>query len=191
MFILVLSENMKKIKGALFKFFVKGIRANKSGIYETMLSEEDMKIVNQRILDAAWYPYETFKNCFNAVIKVFAKNDINITTKMGYNAGKETIERLYQGPMMKRELSEGIRSYNSLFKLWFNFGHQHGEIISENEIRISIEEFDPEFKYFYYIAMGWMQSFFDVYIGKKVETNFIEKSWDGDNRTTIKITWNS
>ena len=113
---------MNRVKGALLKLYIKGIRANKSGIYENMLSEEDMEIVNQRILDGAWYSFETFKKCFNAVTQVYAKNDKKIVKKMGYNAGKETIKRLYRGPMMKRDLSDAIKSYNNLFRLWFDFG---------------------------------------------------------------------
>lgn len=182
---------MGRVKGALLKLYIKGIRANKSGIYESMLSEEDMKIVNQRVLDAAWYPFETFKNCFNAVTEVFAKNNKNIVKKMGYNAGKETIQRLYRGPMMKRQLSDAIKSYNNLFKLWFDFGKQYGVIISNNEIHVVIEEFDPEFEFFYYVAAGWMESFFDGYLGTKVSTEFLEKSWKDSKRTVFKITWSS
>jgi len=180
---------MGKVKGALLKLYIKGIRANKSGIYENMLSEEDMEIVNQRILDGAWYSFETFKNCFSAVTQVYAKNDKKIVKKMGYNAGKETIKRLYRGPMMKRDLSDAIKSYNNLFRLWFDFGKQYGEIVSENEIKIIIEDFDPDFEFFYYIAEGWMESFFDGYLGTKVSTEIIEKSWKGAKRTTVKITW--
>ena len=182
---------MSKIKGALFKFYVKGIRANKTGIYQKMLSEEDLKIVNQRILDSAWYPFETFKNCFNAINKVVANNDKDIVKKMGYNAGKETLARLYTNPMNKKELSDAIKSYNNLFKLWFDFGHQYGEIVSDNEIKIIIEDFDPDFEYFYIIATGWMSSFFDAYLRTKVSTSFLEKSWEGDKRTAIKVKWDT
>ncbi|MFX1275128.1 MAG: hypothetical protein ACFFAT_08805 [Promethearchaeota archaeon] len=181
---------MKKVKGALLKFFVKGVRANKSGVYETIIPEEDIKIINTRILDAAWYPFTTFKNSFNAIVKVFAKGDMNIVYKMGYNAGKETIERLYRGPMMKRQLRDAVDSYNNLFKLWFNFGKQYGKIESENELNIYIEEFDPDFEAFYHVARGWMSSFFEGYLDTKVTTKFLEKSWNGDTRTVVNITWN-
>ena len=84
-----------------------------------------------------------------------------------------------------------IKSYNNLFKLWFDFGHQHGEIISDSEIHIFIEDFDPDFKLFYHIAKGWMAGFFESYLGTKVVTHFLKKSWEGDELTSVKITWNS
>ena len=93
--------------------------------------------------------------------------------------------------MKKKDLKTAITSYNNLFKLWFDFGKQHGEIISDNEVHIYIEEFDKDFKLFYHIASGWMRGFFESYLGNKVSTDFLEKSWDENERTVVKITWNS
>jgi len=81
---------MRRVKGVLLKFFVKSIRANKSGIYDNLITEVDMQTVNKRILDAVWYPYEAFKNYFNAVCKVDAKDNVKIIQKWGYKRGKET-----------------------------------------------------------------------------------------------------
>jgi len=144
------------------------IRANKNGAYDTYLSEDDNKYINQRILDSAWYPYDVFKNCYNAVCKVEAKENIKIIENWGYNYGKSVLDRIYKEPLRKRDLQSAVKSYNNLFRLWFNFGKQYGEIISENEVHIFIEEFDKNFKLFYHIASGWMRGFFEFYLGTKV-----------------------
>lgn len=182
---------MRKVKGVLLKFFVKSIRANKTGIYNDLLSEEDMGIVNKRILDGAWYPYEVFKNCFNAVCKVDGRDNVKVIQKWGYNRGKETLERLYKEPLMKRDLSGAVNSYNTLFKLWFNFGKQYGEIQSENNVDIIIEDFDKDFRLFYYIAMGWMQGFFEIYTGISITAKFLEKPWEGADKMVVNLSWNS
>ncbi|MFX1275133.1 MAG: hypothetical protein ACFFAT_08830 [Promethearchaeota archaeon] len=182
---------MKNIKGSLLKNFVIAIRANRSGVYEEFITDEDWKIINQRILDAAWYPYETFKNCFNAVCKVEAKDNIKIIEQWGYDYGNHILDRIYKEPMRKRDLETAMNSYNGLFKLWFNFGKQHGEIISDNEIHVFIEDFDKDFRLFYYNAIGWMRGFFNKYLSTRVTTEFLEKSWEGADKTVVKITWNS
>lgn len=182
---------MRRVKGVLLKFFVKSIRANKSGIYDNLITEDDMETIKKRILDAGWYPYEAFKNCFNAVCKVDAKDNVKLIQKWGHKRGKETLSRLYKEPMMKRDLSSALFSYNMLFKRWFDFGKQYGEIISNNEVHINIENFDSDFRLFYYIAMGWMQGFFEIYTGTNVTAKFLEKSWEGADRTKVKLTWNS
>jgi len=182
---------MKKIKGSLFKAWAIAIRANKSGVYEHLISEEDKKIISQRILDAAWYPFATFKTCINAVCEVEANNNVETIEKWSYNYGKRALERTYKAPMRKTDLNTALKSYNSLFRLWFNFGNQHGEIISNHEVHITIENFDKDFKTFYHSAKGWMHSFFEAFLSKKVTSSFIEKTWEGADKTVIKITWNS
>lgn len=182
---------MKKIKGSLFKAWAIAIRANKSGAYNTLISEEDMQVISQRILDAAWYPFDTFKRCIRAVCKVEAQDNEKIIEKWSYDYGIRALERTYRNPLNKKDLKAAMNSYNNLFRLWFNFGKQYGEIVSENEIHVIIDDFDKDFKVFYHSAKGWMHGFFEIYLGKKVNTYFIEKSWNGANKTSIKITWNS
>ena len=182
---------MRSVKGILLKIFIKSIRANKSGVYDNMITEEDKRIVNQRILDSSWYPYETFKNCFTAVFKVEAKENLNTVIKWGYNYGKQTLERIYKEPMKRADLKSAVDAYNLLFKSWFDFGTQYGELLSDTEVNIVIEDFDRDFIIFYYVAMGWMQSFLEVYLGKKVVTKFLEKSWEGSDKTVFNVTWKS
>ncbi|MFX1275136.1 MAG: hypothetical protein ACFFBP_16265 [Promethearchaeota archaeon] len=182
---------MKHIKGALFKYFIMNIRANKSGLYDNMLTEEEKEIVNQRILDAIWYPYEQFKMIFSRVAKVEAKGDLNNIIKWGYKHAQKTIDRMYKDRMKKRSLKLAISTYDHLFKLWFDFGKQESNIISDNEINISFMDFDDDFDLFYYVASGWIQSFFEAYLGTKIKTKFLQKSWEGADKTTINVTWNS
>ncbi|MFX1239220.1 MAG: hypothetical protein ACFFAS_13055 [Promethearchaeota archaeon] len=179
------------VRGGLFKVFVKSIRANKTNVYDTLLEEDDKEIVNQLILDSGWYPFKTYKNCVNAVAKVDADEATNIVEQWGYNAGKNLVNRVYKNILRKKRIELAIKSYNQLFKLWFNFGVQKGEIISDNELHISFEEFDSNFKFFYHLAKGWITSYFETYLNIKVNATFIKKSWEGADKTIIKLMWNS
>ena len=182
---------MRQIKGAVFKYFIMNIRANKTGIYDELLTEEEKEIVNQRILDAVWYPYDHFKKIFSAVAKAEANNDMNNIIKWGYDYAQKTLDRMYKDRMKKRGLRLAITTYDHMFKLWFDFGKQKGEIISDNEVNISFDDFDKDFDLFYYLACGWIQSFFEAYLGTKVSTKFLQKSWEGDEQTIINLTWTS
>ncbi|MFX1397984.1 MAG: hypothetical protein ACFFAS_13185 [Promethearchaeota archaeon] len=57
----------------MIKPLVIGIKADKSGAYDNLLTDEDKEVISERIFDAAWYPFETYKNCFNAVARIFAR----------------------------------------------------------------------------------------------------------------------
>src|SRR5271157_5487019 len=74
---------MKKVKGTTMMYFVKTIRANKSGVYDKFLVDEDRAIIGTQIFPATWYPYETFKRCFLAVYEVIAKRSLEEVKEWG------------------------------------------------------------------------------------------------------------
>ncbi|MBN1801353.1 MAG: hypothetical protein JW891_07595 [Candidatus Lokiarchaeota archaeon] len=167
---------MKQSKGSMIKTFIVGIRADKSGAYDALLNEEDKQVIHSKILDSIWYPYGTYKRSFNTVTKVFAKGNMEIVRRWGRDRGKEITNRLYRGAQIKRDLRTAVALYNRFFKLWFNFGKQTAEIISENEVNLSYEDFDMDFEAFYYTAIGWIESAFSILTGKKIIAKFLSKS---------------
>lgn len=182
---------VKQVKGTMLVSFVKGIRANKSGVYDKILSEKDREIVSQKILNGAWYPFETFKNCTNAVTQVEAKDNMEIVRKWGRETGEIIMKTIYKSAIAEGNPQKAWTSYNRLFKLWFSFGHQIGDFVSDNEINITFKDFDSDFKNFYYVAMGWIESFFELVLDKKVVSKFLTKSWEGAEETRISISWSS
>ncbi|MFX1236845.1 MAG: hypothetical protein ACFFAS_04985 [Promethearchaeota archaeon] len=178
----------KKVKGSMLKPFVIGIRADKNGTYDNLLSEEDKEVLKLKILDSAWYPYETYKNTFNAVAKVSARGNMEIVRRWGMERGKEITERMYRGARVKRDLKTAVGLFNRFFKLWFNFGAQAEEMISENEVNLTYVDFDLDFEAFYYTAIGWMEIAFNILIGKKINAKFVTKSWIEKKPTVINIT---
>ena len=182
---------MRQVKGALFKHFIINIRANKSGIYDTLLNEEEKNIVKQQVLDALWYPYDHLKMIIVATTKAEAGADKNNLKSWGCEHAKKFLKNLHKDTVKERGKSLALKTYDRLFNLWFNFGKQHGEIVSDNEMNVIFEDFDQDFDLIYYLAYSWIQSFFEAYLGKKISTKFILKSWEGDEKTIINLTWNS
>ena len=179
----------KKTKGSLLKYIVIPIRANKTGIYDEILTEEEKKFVNQQILDAVWYPYKYYKNLYNAIGKVEAKGDMEIAIKWGYDQGKVVIKNMYKNLDEKRSPRHALTSYLHLVKLWFNFGAHDGEIVSDNEINVSIGDFDDDFEIFYFSTMGWLKAFFEGYLNTTISAKFLKKAWMGDDKTVYNLTW--
>ena len=180
---------MRNVKGALLKFFVIAIKTNKTGIYDEILNEDEKKFISQRILDAVWYPLEYYKKIFQAVFKVEGKGDVKNVIKWGYLFGKQTTAHIYRKIKQKRSLEHAIISYQTLVKLWFDFGELNSEIISDNEFNLKFEGNQPDFDLHYYIAMGWIKAFFEGYLDKKVSAKFIKKIWEGDNCTVLNLSW--
>ncbi|MBN1801505.1 MAG: hypothetical protein JW891_08365 [Candidatus Lokiarchaeota archaeon] len=181
----------KKVRGGLLKATVKAIRANKTGVYDSLINDDDKKIVRQQILESAWYPFDTYKRLLNTVAKIIANDDVKIVEKWGYSDGRKNVTRIHKGRSQKITQRLAMKAYNSLFKLWFNFGDQKADLVSENEMHLVLDGFDPDFKFFYYLAKGWMTSYFENYFNANISATFLKKSWEGADKTVIGLKWSS
>ena len=56
------------VKGTMVKLMVNVVRANESGDYEKLFTDDAKELVSQRILDSIWYPYEIYRNIHDAVV---------------------------------------------------------------------------------------------------------------------------
>ena len=183
--------NLKQTKGSLLKYVIKIIRANKTGVYDEILTEDEKRFVNQQVLDAVWYPYDFYKKLYNAIRKVEAKGDMERAIMWGYDQGKVVINSMYKDLSKKRSPRHALTSYLHLIKLWFDFGTHEGEIVSDNEINVSIGDFDEDFELFYYSTLGWIKAFFEGYMNTPISAKFLKKVWEGDDKTVFNFTWNS
>jgi hypothetical protein len=184
---------MYQVKGVLFMFLVKTIRANKSGVYNDILTERDWDFISQKILSSVWYPFDVYENCFNAIAKVEANGSMNMIKRAGRNHSEEIMTSVYKIAIFKGNPKKSIKAFVRLFKLMFNFGIMECDQVSDNQVIISYIDFTPNFEVFYYAASGWTEKFIELVIGegKKVKSEFLERSWKGGSKTSIKYVWES
>jgi len=180
---------MREVKGTMFVVFAKTIRADKSGVYDALLTDEDKEIIAQRILSVGWYPFETYKNCFNAVYKVEGKNDPEICRQWGRINGELTMTSIYQGAIKKGDPEGALNLFKMYYKNMFNFGEMIFDMLSGNETIIKIKDFDANFEPYYNVVRGWMERFLELCVDKSVKSEFVSKSWRGDSDTKIKLRW--
>ncbi len=180
---------MAQVKGTILVDFVKTIKADKIGAYDKYLTDEDKQILSSRILPSSWYPYETFKNCFGAVVKVLAKDDMETVRQWGRIYGEAIITSVYKGVVKEGQPMESLDKYRTYVRNMFDFGEFEGERISDNETLLRIKGFDPDFKPIYYMMAGWIERSLELCGAKNIECVFQEKAWEGDPETSIKCTW--
>ena len=104
---------MAQVKGTILIDFVKTIKADKSGAYDEFLTDQDREIISQRILPSGWYPYQTFRNCFNASVQVLAKNDMEKVEQWGRLYGEAIITSVYKGLIKEGAPGFGITAVGS------------------------------------------------------------------------------
>ncbi|OQX62674.1 MAG: hypothetical protein B5M56_05740 [Desulfococcus sp. 4484_241] len=179
---------MKKVKGSVLAPFAKTINADKSGIYDTILSAEARETVASHIINSAWYPYEIYRECFEAVVSVVAKGDLNICTDWGREYSEKILGTFYKAALHQKDPEDGVKMFQTVWNNLFSFGSVSGNLLPGNELIISID-FDRDFETWYYLAMGWIERNTEIVLNQKVKSEFTEKSWEGAPMTKIRLTW--
>ncbi|MFX1239163.1 MAG: hypothetical protein ACFFAS_03865 [Promethearchaeota archaeon] len=180
---------MKKIKGSLVKSCVIPARANKTGIYQKILTEQGKDLLKQRIFDSIWYSHDAYKELFNAVCKVEANNNKKIIIEWGKKFGEITMTSIYRGSIVEGSIEKALNKYARFHKMVYTIGTIKYEILSENHIIIAYADFDPEWENFYYLALGWLKKYLELCVGKQISHKIIKKSWEGAKDTTYEFTW--
>ncbi|MBN1801870.1 MAG: hypothetical protein JW891_10210 [Candidatus Lokiarchaeota archaeon] len=179
----------RRIKGSLLKITIKPLKANKTGIYQEILTETANNILKERIFDSVWYPYAAYKDIFNALCKIEAKNNPKIIIEWGKKFGEIIMTSIYKGAIVEGSIKDALNKYARFHKLVFSFGAIKYEIIGDNDVIVTYADFDPDWEYFHYIALGWLLKYLELCMGKKINYQIVKKSWEGADATSFQFTW--
>lgn len=180
---------MPNVKGTILIDFVKTIKADSSGAYNAYLNDLDREILHQRLLPSGWYPYQTFKNCFNAVFKVLAKGDLEKVRQWGRVYGEAIITGVYKSIIKEGEPLESLMKYSTHIRNFFDFGEILVEPVEKDQALVRIRGFDPTFQPQYSIMQGWLERSLELCGAKNIRTEVIAATWKGAPETIVKITW--
>ncbi len=179
----------RRVKGSMVKFIVVSARLNKTGIYQETLTEKGLNLMNERIFDSVWYSHEAYKDVFNAVCKIEAKNNPKIIIEWGKKFGEIIMKSIYRGSIVEGSIKFALEKYARFHKLVYSFGVIKYEVITENNVIVSYVDFDPDWELFYYIALGWISKYLELCTGKNINHQIVKKSWEGTNTTSFQFKW--
>ncbi|OLS14185.1 MAG: hypothetical protein RBG13Loki_2196 [Promethearchaeota archaeon CR_4] len=165
------------------------IRANKTGAYDKLLSDKAKKLVAEHIFDPVWYPYETYKEIFNALCQVEATNNPRVILQWGRVRGREILSTIYKYTLTDDRVKAALFSYTRFHKAVFNFGEIEGTFVSNHEIQTTYRNFDPEWVNFFYLSTGWQEEFFHLCLGKPVNYKILKGPMKGADVTQLSLTW--
>ncbi|MFX1376166.1 MAG: hypothetical protein ACFFA0_10160 [Promethearchaeota archaeon] len=183
--------NIRQVKGTMVAMIAKSIKYNKSKQeeYDRILSDKAKQLINQRILSSAWYPYELYKEAFNALSFVEARNNPRVLIEWGRVESERLMTTIYKLSVFKGNIQIAADKYARFHRMVFNFGEIIPEIVSDTKIIFTYEDFDPNWENVYHVAVGYAQAFIELCIDKKTDFSFLKKSWKGEGWTQIMLTW--
>jgi len=181
--------DMGRVKGTILIDFVKTIKADRSGAYAPFLTPQDQAVIAGRILPSGWYPYETFTHCFNAVVTVLAKRDMEAVRHWGRLYGENILTGFYKGMLRAGAPMDSLLKYQNHIRNLFDFGEIEVEPLKQTQALIKITGFDLKFEPQYHMMRGWIERSLEICGALDISCEFVEKSWQGDPQTSLKFSW--
>jgi len=179
----------KRVKGSILIDFVKTIKADKTGAYDRYLTREDRDVINQRLLPSAWYPYETFRNCFNAVFEVLAKKNLDQVQNWGRLYGEQIVASLYKSLLKEGQPLDYLKKYEVYIRNFFDFGKIEVLEETQNQVVVRMIDLDPAFPPIYAIMFGWLERTLELCGAKNIRMEALRKSWEGAADTAVRFKW--
>jgi len=180
---------MARVKGTIIIDFVKVVKSDKTGRFDQYLTAEDKKIIAERILPSAWYPYETYKNCFTGVVAVVGNNNLQTVRQWGRLYGEAIITGVYKGIVKEGAPLDSLAKYSTHIRNLFDFGEFVTVPLSAEGAEMVMRGFDPDFEPQYHIMRGWLERSVELCGARDIKSDFSMKSWDGAPETRLALSW--
>ena len=180
---------MARVKGTMLIDCVKTIRADKRGQFDQFLTVGDRKIISERILPSAWYPYQTYRNCLSAVSTVAGNNNAQTLRQWGWRYSEALISGIYRGIIKDGEPIQSLEKYSIHVHNLFDFGEMQAVPFSSQEAEMVMRGFDPDFQPQYHLMRGWLERSVEMCGASDVRSDFSMRSWEGAPETRISLFW--
>lgn len=177
-----------KVKGSIFVIFVKIIRGTKDERLNRYLSDEDRKIISQRIFPSGWYPMDTFWHCLRACYEVFGEKKPRNAREWGKVMGIQLLTGTYKDVLStaNTDLPSAVRTFAMVSKTFFS--HSHFELNSlegrNAKLKLTQASDNSAAMVFYFIICGFLEKYIELAGGKNCRVNFSEMV-ENDKKTVI------
>ena len=180
----------RNVKGVLFSDYVRMIRGKKDVDWSLQLESIDMEYLRERIDAERWYPMSTFERLGNAILREVANSDLE-AVKMWGRFQVDQLRAANPSLVAAGDPVETLMRFRVLRGTYFDFEalvvptltDEHAVIVIAYQMGRTAEEAAS------FQTMGFFERLLEVAGAEHVVANFSERSWAGDPRTTLELSW--
>jgi hypothetical protein len=121
-----LGRRLMRVKGTVVIDFVRMIRGHKDRRWDNWLKPQDWDIVNNRILPAAWYPYDSFQRISYSVFKVIGGSDLDTAVAFG-RFTLQNVVKIYKYILTPGDPIKSVEAFGRLRDTFFENIFAEGE----------------------------------------------------------------
>lgn len=181
---------MRQVKGILFVDYVRMVKAHKGVEWPALLAPEDLRHLDEQIDVTAWYPMSTFERLGNAILRFVAGNQMFPVQLWGrYSASQ--LHASHPMLLSSGDPVETLNRFKVLRDTFFDFDALDVLLLHDGAAQIAIRYHMgmPAEEAASYQTMGFFEGLLELAGAREVTARFRERSWDGDVRTRLDLTW--
>jgi hypothetical protein len=181
---------LRNVKGILFLDYIRMIRSHKSVDWKTQLTPEDVPYLTQAIDPAGWYPMATFERLGNAILKYVA-GDAMLPVRLWGRFSASQLHAAHPMLLAAGDPVETLNRFRVLRQTFFDFEALNVLLLHDGAAQIAIGYHMgmPAEEAATYQTMGFFEALLELAGARKVDARLRERSWDGDPRTRLDLTW--
>lgn len=182
--------DVRRVRGVLFIDYVKMLRSQKGVNWRQHLPEQDLIYLTMKLEPDAWYPMATFERMGNQILRTTARGEMLTVQLWGrFSAGQLRVA--HPNLLAPGDPIETLNRFRVMRETFFDFSalevptlhDEHAEIIVHYYMGMPAEEAAA------YQTMGFFEGLLELAGVLDIKSAFLERSWAGDPRTLISITW--
>jgi hypothetical protein len=166
------------------------IRSHKGVDWTRLLTIEDLRYLRTQIQPDEWYPMASFERLGNAILSIVAQDDLNAVREFGWHQ-VDQLAVAYPMLVAPDDPVETLNRFRVLRSTFFDFEALKIPLLHEDEARILVayhmglraEEAAS------YQTLGFFERLLALSGARDARGRFLERSWAGDERTLLELTW--
>jgi hypothetical protein len=181
---------IRRVRGILFVDYVRMIRGNKDVAWGQKLAPEDVPYLRAKIDPDGWYPMTTFERMGNAILREVARNDLSAVRMWGRFL-VDALAAANPALVAAGDPLDTLMRFRVLRGTYFDFEALEVPMLHDGESHIVIHYYMGAVaeEAASYQTMGFFERLLEVGGGVDIDARFPERSWAGDARTLLTLSW--
>ena len=180
----------RNVKGVLFADYVRMLRGHKTVDWSRQLHSDDLPFLKSKIVATEWYPMVTFERMGNAILREVADNDLEAVRMWG-RFSVDALRAASPQLVADGDPLETLMRFRVLRSTFFDFEALEIPSLSEGQADIVIHYHMGSIaeEAACYQTMGFFERLLDLGGATNIFVHFTSRSWNGDARTLLQVSW--
>ncbi len=179
-----------QVKGVLLVDYVRMIKSAKEVDWSKHLTQEDLALLEERIEEDRWYPFDALERMTVGIFREIAFNDMEKVREWGQRSMDQVL-KMHPDLVSEDDPAESLVRVHVLRKSFFSFEPVEVSSLASDSATVTIRygmcavaEEAATWQF-----AGFFQKLLELAGARDVKVEFATKAWEGDSSTLLHLGW--